>query len=189
MVDETPSVDQAMLEIEWLIADAAAEMKKGVYDDPDGGLPDWFMGKDEGYTQAIATVKERAKKRIAQIEVRRAGLWWHFGDKFKAQVQRDIEAQEGKTKSVHYLNGTAGTRTVGAKQHVIITNQVSASLLLDKVLPHAVTYNINKAIVLAHYKETGESIDGIEIEDTAAYNSFYPKRPDKFEQPEEVSDE
>ena len=181
------AADQALAELEWLMADAEAEQKQ--HEEGDGWLPEWFMGKDKGYTDAIATVKEQAAKRIKQIEARRAGLWWKLGMRFQSQVDKDVRAQEGKQKSVHYLTGTAGFRTTGGKPQVIITDAAKAGLALDKAFPEAVTYNINKPAVLKYYKETGEVVDGIAIETPEAQESFFPERSEKLALEEERTDE
>ena len=181
------AADQAMAELDWLIADAAAEQK--LHPEGDEWIPEWFMGKDKGYTDAIATVKEQAAKRIKQLEARRAGLWWKFGMRFQSQVDKDVRAQEGKQKSVHYLSGTAGFRTTGGKPKVIVLDKAKAGIALDKAYPEAVTYNINKPAVLKYYKETGEVVDGIEIETEEAHETFFPKRPEKLALEEEITDE
>ena len=187
---DTPdyAVDQAAAEIDWIIADAALEQKQ--HEEGDEWLPEWFLRNDKGYTDAIATIKVQAAKLIKHEETRRAGLWYNFGMRFQSQVNKDVQAQEGKKKSIHYLSGTAGFRTSGGRPKVVITDNAKAGIALDTAYPEAVTYKINKPAVLKYYKATGEVVDGIEIEMPEVQETFFPKPPAKPqpEEPKEKSD-
>jgi len=172
------AVDEAMADVEALLADAELAQRRGENDDPMAWLAPWFIQQDKDIDAFIATVKEQAGKLIKQAETRRKGLWWKWGDEFQSQVRKDLANQGGKKKSVDYLTGRAGVRTKSARTEVVVLDAGRASLELDKVCPDAVRYSVNKSEVLKYHNETGAEVPGIEFRDVPASESFYPKRPD-----------
>jgi len=176
------AVDDAMAELAEMMADAQRAQRSGEYDDPNGYLPQWFLGKLADLDTAEAIVKAQYKVILAQIASRRSQLWYNFGADFQAQVQKDLLAQKAihpTKKSVSYLTGNAGYRTTGGKPSVVITDASAASLFYDKNYPEAVTYTISKTAALKYYKDTGEIAPGVEIVTPPKVESFSPKPPDR----------
>jgi hypothetical protein len=182
------AIESANLDdLEWLVVDAAAEQRSGLYDDPNRWLPEWFLRKSSELDMAEKVIKEQAKRLLNQVKARRHSLWFHHGADFESQVRKDFAAQQKaaqttrdkKRKSVTYMHGNAGFRASGDKIEVVVTDKVKASLALDKVCPEAVDYKIDTAKVKKLFKETGEVVDGIECKVVPSVDSFFPKPPEK----------
>lgn len=142
-------------------------------------LPNWFLDKLEEFKAARARLKANYELLCNGVEQMEKGLWWQWGREFMAQVNLDIAEQAGNRKSKRYLHGTAGKRTVGGKETLVIDDETEAATFALIYCPEAVKYTLLKTRLLEHYKDIGERFkpDGMHIETTKKVETFYPKNP------------
>jgi len=170
-----PTHEELAEEIELLLAQAEHARKSS------GGemswLPNWFLDKLEEFKAARARLKanyELLCNGVAQME---KGLWWKWGREFMAQTNSDIAEQAGKKKSKRYLHGTAGHRTTGGKDIIVIDNEQSAVAAATLYCPEAVKTTLLKTPLIEYATETGEALAGTHLETTEKVEVFFPKNP------------
>ena len=174
MSDISP-VDAELAEVwEVLEADVALAQKHSDAD-PDTALVEWYLGKWDDLSAAEKRIKAHAKVLLNQVANRRKGLQWKFGPLVMAKVNRDLNEQKGKKKSVTYGTGRAGYRTVGGKDRVVIDNEQQAIAAAELHCPDAVTTKLKVSELAAWAESTGEPLEGTHIEQMEARESFYPQ--------------
>ena len=136
----------------------------------------WYLRKLAECDMAEQLVKDQAKLMLAQAAARRKTLAYLFGDEFKALVDVDLEAQPGNNKSVKYVTGKSGYR----KTRGTLTIAVADAQEAIKWAVANGCVKLDETAMKAHYKDTGEVPDGIEVIETEPENNFYPN-PQRLE--------
>ena len=123
-------------------------------------------------------IKEQAEKMLSAITARRRALEWRFGREFREMVERDLAQQKGKKKrSVEYLTGRAGFRTLPGK--VFVQNKEElvnwCAINLPKAVPMEPVLHVTP--IMEHFDATGEIPPGCDI--LAKRDKFYPSTGEK----------
>lgn len=170
-----PSNDELAEELEVLLIEAEHARKTS------GGemswLPNWFLDKLAEFEAARARLKANYELLCNGVDQMEKGLWWKWGEDFMVQVNHDIQEQAGKKKSKRYLHGTAGKRTIGGRETVIIDDEQKAIAAATLFCPEAVKTTLLATALKAYAAAAGESLAGTHIEKTEKVETFYPKSP------------
>lgn len=183
------TVDQAFAELGEMLEADAKHAEKQYEEAGVDWLPNWFLGKKAELDAARERIKEQAAVMLRQIDGVEKALWWHYGVDFMSQVSRDINAQDGKKRSMDYHHGRAGYRKVSSKPTVVIDDSEKAvAYAMVSLADDAVKQTVSTKAVLDHFKATGEELPGTHIEQTEEKDSFFPKNPAGMLTAEETSD-
>lgn len=170
-----PSNEQLAEELEVLLVEAEHARKTS------GGemawLPNWFLDKLEEFKAARARLKANYELLCNGVDQMEKGLWWRWGHEFMIQVNHDIQEQAGKKKSKRYLHGSAGKRTVGGEETVVIDDEQGAIAAAMLHCPEAVKTSLLTTPLKVYATETGAPLPGTHIETTEKAETFYPRSP------------
>ena len=116
----------------------------------------WLLSKLATIDAEIQRVQAQAARIVKQLESDRESLLYLYQGELSAYVQAKIEANGGRRRSIHFLQGTCQFRRVPA--HVSLTDLSSA---------------------LSHAKETGlPTFRRVEKFDTEAYRALAEAKQD-----------
>lgn len=136
-------------------------------------LPNWYLGLLADIDHRRELIKQMAAEMQRELDRRESALAWKFGQQFKQQVLEDLAKQKGKTKSVKYLLGKAGLRTIADK--MVVRDEQAVLEWARKNCPEAV--KIVESLLITPLKklleDTGELAPGCEIHE--GYEKFYPE--------------
>ena len=184
MAQPEATVDKAMVELQddldaeaavlAVDADRWAQLHAG-----EGGdlswLPEWYLKKLVEHEAARQAIKEHSAKLLAQVDARDNALKWKWGQKVEVQVNKDLQVQGGKKRSVQYATGRAGYRKVAGGEKVLVDDEDVAMKHAAKSCPAAI--KVERRILPSELKkllkDTGEVLPGTHIETTASEDRFY----------------
>jgi len=157
-------------------------------------IVEWMLRKKGELDMMEAAVNQRHEEILKQIESRRKNLDFCYGDTFRQESQKMLEANT-KGKSIKLHTGTIGYRTSPEKIEVTDQHQVDmwaiSNMEIDKLREHAkldiklikdelpgsliakAFVGISKTALKDHFKATGELPDGCEL--VEAHDEFYAK--------------
>jgi len=172
--------DKQLSTVDEFIADGMEITETDLQRIEENGLAEWFLGELAMQDALEEKIKAQYKVLLAQVEASRKAIWWVYGQDFQIEVNRDIQAADGKKKSKDYFTGRAGFRTTGGKSKAVVTDEVQAMASAEILCPDAIKRSL-KPSVLAEYAKDGEPLPGTTIETTPQVESFYPARPSGLE--------
>ncbi len=170
---------QILLEVAGLDEDKQTALDKTPEgNDPDEQFANWYLARMAGIKQQEEIIKEQTSRMLNNLRHQRAGLQWRYGAEFQGIVDRRLEAQGGKKKSVNFHMGRAGYRSSPGRLQ-IIDAEAAEKYAIEQKLWHAMRIELR----LTPFKEimelTGEVPDGftwLEPRDT-----FYPAAPERLD--------
>ena len=140
---------------------------------PMAWLPQWYLGELAALKAAKDVLTVQYNKMLAQIAAREKALDWKWGRDFQAQVQRDLDVQPGKKRSVDYLTGRAGFRKSGGGAKLLVSNEVRALNAAHDAYPELLSEKLDRKAVKQHLEQGGE-LPGATLVQTDAKNNFFP---------------
>ncbi len=135
-------------------------------------LPEWYLGKLVEFEAREQAIRDNALGMINEIANKRKYLEWKWYLIFNGLITEKLKGK--KEKSVKFLHGTAGNRTIAAKVKVV--DEKKALKWCLKNCKEAIKTKIT--VLITPVKEmllaSGEEPEGFEIipED----EKFYPER-------------
>ena len=140
---------------------------------PMAWLPQWYLGELAALKAAKDVLRVQYNKMLAQIAAREKALDWKWGRDFQAQVQRDLDVQPGKKRSVDYLTGRAWWRKSGGGAKLLVSNEKAAISEAAAMCPEVIRHSLDKAALKAKLQD-GLKIVGAKLVQTDAKDNFFP---------------
>jgi phage host-nuclease inhibitor protein Gam len=134
------------------------------------GAANWYLRKLANLEAEQRRVRTQAEAIVKQLEADAVRLRYLYEAELAEYVREKLTAGGNRRKSVHFLQGTAGWRTVPAS--VRVTDPLAALDYASRCLPEAV--KTQQVLDTARYRqvveETGELLPGVEV--TEAHEAF-----------------
>ena len=134
-------------------------------------LPEWYLGQCAQLDALEAVIKEQYQARLADVQRRRRALAWRWGVQFREAVERDLQQQQGKKRSVNYSTGRAGFRKSRLSLEIADEQMAVEWAVVHK--PQAVKRTVSRTVLKEHLEQTGERPIGV-IVHPAGDDRFYP---------------
>jgi phage host-nuclease inhibitor protein Gam len=142
--------------------DADPKEADGFHIDSDGAA-NWYLRRLANLEAEKQRVQAQAAAIIKQLESDAERLRYLYDAELEEYVRQKLSTSGSRRKSVHFLQGTAGWRTVPAT--VKVTDPLAALDYASRCLPEAV--RTQQVLDTARYRqvveETGELLPGVEV--------------------------
>jgi phage host-nuclease inhibitor protein Gam len=131
------------------------------------GSANWYLRKLANIEAEQRRVKAQAEAIVRQLEAEASRLRYLYEAELEEYVREKLVTTGNRRKSVHFLQGTAGFRTV--PQSVRIADTLAALDYATRCLPEAV--KTQQVLDAARYRriveETGELLPGVTVVPTS----------------------
>ena len=134
---------------------------------------EWLVRKVVEADAHIARVKAQAAREIRRTERERDFLLMRYGPELERWTEQQLNATQGRRKSVLLLSGTVGFRSTSAA--LVVSDLPTLVAWARRYCKKAVVVvkKVSKSTLKAHFEKSGELPDGMEI--TPAKNKFFIK--------------
>jgi phage host-nuclease inhibitor protein Gam len=169
----TTTIDETFAEVEALLnADAEQERKaRGAAEDDYSWVPDWILKQQVDIEAERKALHEQYEVRVGQLRAKEAAIINRWAKIAGDEVRKLLAG--GKKKSIDLEYGRAGFRTVPASKKLDVYDEGRAiEWALANNAMEALKTTVSKT-ALKPYIEKGATVDGVEVIETPAHETFY----------------